>query len=127
MRDPARAGAERRTIRPVNEQERRIGLNEAVFRQVNEQISHLADRLQGGEHQLDLICECGDASCVERISMPTSAYEAMRAESTQFAVYPGHDRPAVERVVATGKGYEVIEKVPGMPTELARRTDPRRA
>lgn len=109
----------------MNEQERRIGLNEAVFRQVNEQISHLADRFERGDHELDLICECGDANCVERISMPASAYETLRGEPKHFAVYPGHDRPTVERVVAKGKGYEVIEKRPGAPAELARSTDPR--
>jgi hypothetical protein len=109
----------------MTEREKRIGLNEAVFRQVNEQITDLAERFDVGDRELDLICECGDASCVERISMPVSAYEAMRAEPTQFAVHRGHDVPDVERVVAKGKGYDVIEKHPGAPAELARSTNPR--
>jgi hypothetical protein len=110
---------------PMNERERRIGLNEAVFRQVNEQITGLADRFGLEERELDLICECGEANCVERISMPPAAYEALRADPTRFAVYPGHDQPDVERVVEKGNGYEVVEKHAGAPSELAQKTDPR--
>jgi hypothetical protein len=122
-----RFGAEAKGVAsdPMNERERRIGLNEAVFRQVNEQITGLADRFGLDERELDLICECGEASCVERISMPPAAYEAVRAEPARFAVYPGHDDPVVEQVVAKGKGYDVIEKHAGAPRELARKTDPR--
>ena len=48
----------------VDERTRRIGLNEAVFREVNERIEGLAAEFKVGEG-LDLICECGDASCVK--------------------------------------------------------------
>ncbi len=111
----------------MNERDRRIGLNEAVFRQVNEQITDLADRFELGDRELDLICECGDAGCVERIVMPASEYEAIRADATQFAVYPGHEQPDVESVVAKGKAYNVVQKHAGEPAELARQTDPRGA
>ena len=45
----------------MDERTRRIGLNEAVFREINERIEELAAGFKVGEG-LDLICECGNAS-----------------------------------------------------------------
>jgi hypothetical protein len=109
----------------MNEREQRVGLNEAVFRQVNEEIRNLASRFDLADRELDLICECGDSSCVERISMAAREYEAMRSEPTYFAVYPGHEETDVERVISKAKGYDVVEKDAGEPSELARETNPR--
>ena len=46
----------------------RVGLNEAVFREVNERIEDLAEKLDLEDRPLDLVCECGDANCVEQRS-----------------------------------------------------------
>jgi hypothetical protein len=105
--------------------EERIGLNEAVFREVNERIEDLAETFDLTSEQLDLICECGDASCEERISMSHEEYEQLRSESHLFAVYPGHEIPDVERVVGKRKGYDVVEKYKGVPETIAEQTDPR--
>jgi hypothetical protein len=105
--------------------EERIGLNEAVFREVNERIEDLAETFDLTSEQLDLICECGDASCVQRIAMSHEEYEQLRAESHLFAVYPGHEIPEVERVVGKRKGYDVVEKYKGVPEAVAEQTDPR--
>ena len=110
----------------MSSREERIGLNEAVFREVNERIEDLAAAFQLTEEQLDLICECGDASCVERISMPHADYEELRSDGNQFAVYPGHESPDVERVIAKRKGYDVVAKHEGVPQQIAEQTDPRR-
>ena len=106
--------------------EERIGLNEAVFREVNERIEDLADTFQLGSQPLDLICECGDASCVQRIHMTHAEFEKLRSESHQFAVYPGHEAEDVETVVARQKGYDIVAKDEGVPRLIAERTDPRR-
>ena len=103
----------------------RIGLNEAVFREVNERIETLAETFDLGSQPLDLICECGDASCVQRIHMTHAEFEDLRSESPQFAVYPGHDAPEVESVVDRRSGYDIVKKDEGLPRLIAERTDPR--
>jgi hypothetical protein len=105
--------------------EARIGLNEAVFREVNERIESLAESFDIGTQPLDLICECGDAACVQRIHMTLPEFEHVRSESHQFAVYPGHEAPDVEEVVDRRGGYDIVKKDDGLPKLIAERTDPR--
>jgi hypothetical protein len=109
----------------MSAREERIGLNEAVFREVNERIEHLADTFDVKSEPLDLVCECGDAKCVQRISMTVPEYEQLRSESHQFAVYPGHEYSDVERVVDRRKGYDIVQKIEGAPKRIAEQTDPR--
>jgi hypothetical protein len=109
----------------LSSREERIGLNEAVFREVNERIEALAETFQLDSQPLDLICECGDASCLKRISMTHPEYEQLRSESHQFAVYPGHVAPEVEDVLERRQGYEIVRKDEGAPKQIAERTDPR--
>jgi len=107
------------------ERHERIGLNEAVFREVNERISDLAVQFQLEEQPLDLVCECGDPSCVERVTMSRQEYEQLRSDPTHFAVFSGHDMPDVEDVIEKRRGYDVVRKHEGGPAEIAERTDPR--
>jgi len=109
----------------VSSREERIGLNEAVFREVNERIEGLAETFDLKTQSLDLICECGDATCVERISMTPAEYEQIRSEANQFAVHPGHDYPDVESIVARLKGYDIVRKKKGVAAQIAEQTDPR--
>jgi hypothetical protein len=109
----------------MSSREERIGLNEAVFRAVNERIEDLAETFDLKTQPLDLICECGDAACVERISMTPAEYEEIRSETHQFAVYPGHEYPDVENIVARLKGYDIVRKSEGVPAQIAEQTDPR--
>jgi hypothetical protein len=108
----------------VNREER-IGMNEAVFRDVNERIQDVATAFNLTAEPLDLICECGDAACVARISLTRDAYEGVRAEPDLFAVATGHVAPDVEEVVEQRRGYDVVRKFAGVPTEIAQKTDPR--
>jgi hypothetical protein len=107
------------------ERAERIGLNEAVFREVNERISDLAGQFGLDQEPLDLVCECGDPACVERISISRDAYEQLRSDPTHFAVFPGHEQPDVESVVERNGPYDVVRKHEGGPAEVARGTDPR--
>jgi len=104
--------------------EKRVGLNEAVFREVNERIENLAETF-GVDSELDLVCECGDASCVERISMSHAAYEQLRSDARQFAVYPGHEKPDVEEVLDRRGAYALVLKNEGEAERIAEQTDPR--
>ena len=109
----------------MSSREERIGLNEAVFREVNERIESLAETFDLKTQSLDLICECGDATCVERITITAAEYEEIRSEAHQVAVHPGHEYPDVESVVARLKGYDVVRKNRGAPKQIAEQTDPR--
>lgn len=112
-------------VAPMDERERRIALNEAVFREANERIQELNQTFATITNELVLVCECGDGKCAERISMPPAEYEQIRAESTQFAIVPGHEVPEVEHVIAKREGYAVVRKKEGIPQRVAEVTDPR--
>jgi hypothetical protein len=109
----------------LSERGRRIGLNEAVFRQVNERIRELADEFGMTRQPLDLVCECGDPTCAERIELTVGDYERLRADPALFAVVPGHQAADVETVVAEEKTYVIARKHAGAEEQLARATDPR--
>jgi hypothetical protein len=108
-----------------DERARRVGLNEAIFRQVNEQIRGLNREFGLQEGTITVICECGDADCTEGLELTVSAYERVRSDSLHYVVAPGHEIPDVERVVEHLEGYDVVRKHAGEPAELARETDPR--
>ena len=109
----------------MSSREERIGLNEAVFREVNERIEDLAETSDLKTQTLDLICECGDAGCVERIGMTHGEYKELRSDAHQFAVHPGHEYPDVESVVARLKNYDVVRKDSGVAEQIVEETDPR--
>ncbi len=104
----------------------RIGRNEAIFREVNNQIEVLNYRFHPvGADVLQLVCECGALECVEQLTVPVRAYEDARADPALFVIKPGHEIPDVEQVVTREDEYFVVRKHPGSPAELARETDPR--
>jgi hypothetical protein len=109
----------------MDERERRIGLNEAVFREANERIEDLNQSFATITDELVLVCECGDGKCVDKISMSPAAYEELRADATHFAIVPGHEISDVEQVVARRDGYHVVRKNQGIPRRIAELTDPR--
>jgi hypothetical protein len=109
----------------MDERERRIGLNEAVFREANERIEDLNQTFATITDTLVLVCECGDGKCVDKISMSPEDYEELRAEPAHFAIVPGHEIPDVEQVVAERDGYHVVRKTAGIPRRIAELTDPR--
>jgi hypothetical protein len=104
--------------------ERRRAENEAAFRAVNERIARLGRRY--GSESLELVCECSDADCSERVSLTVAEYERARAEPTYFLVVPGHETAGIERVVERGRDFAIVEKG-GEAAEVAAATDPRTA
>src|SRR3954468_20287424 len=109
----------------VDERQRRVGLNEAVFREVNERIKQISDQFDMTHEDLDLICECGDSACAERISISEAEYEQIRADPLQFAIAPGHEDASVELVIARERAYDVVRKRPGEAAAVAAERDPR--
>ena len=108
----------------MEERERRIGMNEALFREVNERLEELAQSFAHPE-TLDLICECGNPSSASRIEMDRKEYEQVRSDSATFAIVKGHEIPDVEEIVERRKRYDVVRKRAGEAEEIAEKTDPR--
>jgi hypothetical protein len=108
-----------------DERARRVGLNEAIFRQVNEQIRDLNRELGVDEGTLTVICECGHSDCTDRLEVAVPAYERVRSNSRNYVIAPGHEIPDVERVVEQADGYDVVQKDEGEAAELSRELDPR--
>jgi len=103
---------------------RRIALNEAQFREINESLRDSLERLAHLPEQLSFVCECGNADCRETIAVTPAAYEAARADPLRFLVYPGHELLDAERVVERHGGYLVVEKFADA-ARIVEETDPR--
>jgi len=100
--------------------------NEAAFRAVNERMSEWPEHQQApATETIPFVCECGDRTCFERVYLTRPQYEAVRADSSRFAVTPGHELPEIERVVERHPGHLVLEK-DEPAREIAEATDPRR-
>jgi hypothetical protein len=107
----------------MGDREQRVGYNEVVFREVNERVSELEEHFESGR-PLDLICECGDSACTERVQLYRDEYEAIRAEATRFLIVPGHDVPGAERIVSENDRFVVVEKQADAAA-IAEKFDPR--
>ena len=68
----------------------RVGVNEALFREVNDRIDELQVDL-GQARRFEIVCECGNAECVERFTIDADAYTDLRRDVHTFAVVPGHE------------------------------------
>jgi hypothetical protein len=109
----------------MEDRDERLGLNEALFREVNERVKGINEGFGTPLGEAEFVCECGKDACTERIRMPLSEYEAVRADPRHFLVKEGHEIADVEWVVRRGDGYLVVEKKPGVPASVAEQTDPR--
>jgi hypothetical protein len=107
------------------EQARRVGLNESIFRQVNEQIESLNRDFGDERRTMTAICECADGECTERLDISLAEYEGIRADPRRYLILPGHELPEFESVVESRDGYEVVQKREGPAAALAEETDPR--
>jgi hypothetical protein len=108
----------------MSERKRRIAENEAIFRNVNEQIRDVTKTLLTHTDEIQIVCECGTHSCTDRIPILVTEYERIRDNAILFFVKPGHDFPETETVVSKRERYWVLRKDPGMPADFARATQP---
>jgi hypothetical protein len=103
-----------------------IAEKQAMFRAVNERVTAWPERRAApATEKLMFYCECADPKCFDRVYLTPEEYEAIRADSTRFAVVDGHVFPEAERVVAKPDGYEVVEKNEDLRAMLER-IDPRK-
>jgi len=98
--------------------EKRLAMNEALFRETNERLEERVQQSVGNEGELEIICECANLDCNERIALTREEYMTVRSDSAQFAVKPGHVIADVEEVVARTDRFEVVRKQ-GVAAEAA--------
>jgi len=109
----------------MGERTRRVGENEAIYREVNERVAELSDRFGIEQERIEFVCECGDGGCIERIALTRDEYEHVRDDPRRFATVPGHEIPDLEDVVERHERYVVVEKRPGEPAAVAEESAPR--
>jgi hypothetical protein len=99
--------------------------NEVLFREVNERVEEINERLDGESDSLMIfVCECGKTDCLDQVELTRPQYEALRANPKHFAVLPGHEDTRIARVVERHRGFFVAEKL-GEAAEIAIEHDPR--
>jgi hypothetical protein len=101
-----------------------VGRRQSLFRDVNEHIDELAESFDPQE-EMTIFCECGSGKCSEQITLTEAEYKGLRRVPTHFAVLPGHEEPAVERVVETNERYVIVGKF-GEAAITAIKLDPRK-
>ena len=109
----------------MDERQRRLGENEVIFREVNERVRETNETFDVSTGDAEFVCECGRASCVERIRMRLSDYEQVRSEPTDFVIVPGRELLEVKSVVRREPNFAVVRKDVGAAEEIALETDPR--
>jgi len=93
------------------ERARRLARNEAIARDVNEATGEVAARWHRDDEPIELICECSQESCSERVRVTASEYAEVRAHDARFLVRDEHVREEIERRVGTAGDATVVEKI----------------
>lgn len=87
----------------------RVRENEETFARANERIRASAE-LYDFDEPVPFLCECSEVSCTESMRLSLTNYREARARAEAFILLPGHVDPHVERIVADGAGYVLVEK-----------------
>jgi hypothetical protein len=102
--------------------EQRAARNEAIFREVNENIADLEERFGPPEEPV-FLCECANVACSERMAVNPTTYRRVRKQPRPFLVRPGHEVPQIERVVEHHRDFLIVEKT-STAAEVAEQTQP---
>jgi hypothetical protein len=116
---PLFASRGRRRTTVVDSRLARQARNEALIRQVNEQIERLDKAVdpEGESLRFEFLCECGaggdgDVRCEARIEMTLVEYEEVRQQDDRFALLPGHETEALEDEVQRTERFVIVDKKP---------------
>ena len=108
----------------MDERARRIAVNEARFRDINERLRTDLRALPENPEAVPFVCECGRIECDLSVELTVEQYEKVRSDPLMFAVVPGHELTDVEDVVESGNAYTVVRKHPATEP-IVREADPR--
>ena len=109
----------------TEERIRRVGENEALYRQVNEQVRGINEGMATVLGSFNVLCECGTLECMDQVPVTPEVYERTRSQSNRFIVLPGHEIADTEAVAEDHGAFHVVEKTPPKARRIAERTDPR--
>ncbi len=111
--------------------QRRQVENEVVFRQTNEKVIKDIDEIKtaaGADGFTELVhdssmpihflCECSDENCAGRIVLAQDKYKNLHKNKSRFIILPGHNKPAIERIIEETKSYLVVEKFMTPPQDV---------
>jgi hypothetical protein len=104
-----------------DDRERRLALNEAIAREVNEHVEEVAGSWHADDERIELICECSRDGCAERIHVTTAEYHSVRENELRFMLVDAHVNEEIEHRVGTAGDATVVEKE-GSGREVASRT-----
>jgi hypothetical protein len=90
---------------------RRLAANEAIARQVNEQVEQLGQRWNAPGEPLEILCECSLADCTQRLHVSIADYNAVRENDTRFMLVDDHVVDEIERRVGHAGDATVVEKL----------------
>ena len=88
----------------MDERERRLAQNEALFREANERTRRAAG------YSTEFICECADRDCAALVALSLEEYETVRRDPKQFVVLPGHQIPDIEEIVLIDDDFLTVQK-----------------
>lgn len=94
---------------------RRLRENEELMEELNRRMKRRLEEIRAEDGDdpdapFDFFCECSDIDCRLRIGIRPDRYATIHRDSEQFIVLPGHEIPAVERVVDQEDGYLIVRK-----------------
>lgn len=114
------------TTASTEDRQERAAQNQSLFRDINERIRDMNEKSHVFTLLGDWICECANETCVERLSLSTRAYDAIRQHGARFLVAPSdqHVWAEVERVIEMNDEYWIVEKF-GRAAAITGRSDPR--
>ena len=103
----------------------RVAVNQARFREANEDINAIAQRAD--LPRIPFVCECANPRCVEIVRLSRADYDEIRADGRRFLMGPLNEAAALgwAVVVDRGPGFVVVEKI-GDAGEVTEALDPRR-
>lgn len=94
--------------------ERRIAYNESRFREHNERVKDVVDKLATAsldDGRFAIMCECALSECDAMIDVSIPEYERVRSNGRWFVVRPDHMIPDMEVAVDRHDGHWVVEKL----------------
>jgi hypothetical protein len=100
---------------------------QCLVRDANEAAEQLNVGLIKGDTRVALRCECGDPTCLARLSLTHAEYEAVRAFGSRFVIGLNHENPESAWVLRENARFGVIDVVAGDARHRVMTRNPRHA
>jgi hypothetical protein len=78
-----------------------------LFREVNERIRDVSRQFGLATGTYEVLCECSDYRCAERVVVPGEVFDDLVARGAAFVVSAGHEEP-LDLVAGGDSRYRVI-------------------